>query len=186
MRPESSIIFLDIDGVLNCQLLFEERQISKKSKQKEVKKDQISRLEYYQSMLCPKRVKWLNSVCEETKADVVLSSSWRIGKTVQEMQDILDSVGATFKIISFTPNLGYARGVEIYEWLKKSIIYEVHGYHYFNFRKYVIIDDDSDMLLNQAPHFFQTDAYSGLTPNLCFRIKQFLKLQVNDTDSLPF
>ena len=38
---------------------------------------------------------------------------------------------------------------------------------------YVIIDDDSDMLLWQANHFFQTDSYSGLTPNICYRIKRY-------------
>jgi hypothetical protein len=39
---------------------------------------------------------------------------------------------------------------------------------------YVIIDDDSDMLLHQAEHFFLTDNYSGLTPNTCYKIKRYL------------
>ena len=47
------------------------------------------------------------------------------------------------------------------------------GIHYYDFYRFAIIDDDSDMLLNQQFNFFQTDNYSGLTPNICYRIKRF-------------
>ena len=50
---------------------------------------------------------------------------------------------------------------------------ETCGCHYYDFYNYVIIDDDSDMLLNQQEHFFNTDYYSGLTHNTCYRIKRF-------------
>ena len=35
------------------------------------------------------------------------------------------------------------------------------------------VDDDGDMLLWQQHNFFQTDNYSGLTPNICYKIKRF-------------
>jgi len=57
--------------------------------------------------------------------------------------------------------------------LKKNINIKEHGVNYYDFYKYAIIDDDSDMLLNQEQNFFQTDNYSGLTPNTCYKIKRF-------------
>ena len=39
--------------------------------------------------------------------------------------------------------------------------------------------DDSDMLLNQKEHFFQTDNYSGLTPTICYKIKRFITGRTN-------
>ena len=40
--------------------------------------------------------------------------------------------------------------------------------------KYVILDDDSDMLYWQRNSYFQVDSYSGLTPNLCYRVVNYL------------
>jgi hypothetical protein len=182
----TNIIFLDIDGVLNCQLFYEEsmwhkllldkiplyRQV-KKLLRKLLKRKDINWDEYYASQLCKNRIAMLNNLCEETDSVVVVSSSWRNGKTVDELQKILNNSGATFKIIDKTPFTGYERGTEISKWLKDNINKEEHGCLYFDFYRYAIIDDDSDMLLNQANHFFQTDNYSGLTHNTCYRIKRF-------------
>ncbi len=182
----TNIIFLDIDGVLNCQLFYEEsmwhkllldkiplyRQV-KRLLRKLLKKKDITRMEYYASQLCKNRIAMLNELCEETNSVIVVSSSWRNNKTVDELQLILNNSGATFKIIDKTPFTGYERGTEISKWLYDNINKEEHGCLYFDFYRYAIIDDDSDMLLNQANHFFQTDNYSGLTPNTCYRIKRF-------------
>lgn len=154
------IIFLDIDGVLNCQVFYE--------KNKQNVKAQYLKAEFYKSQLCPERIGWLNQLCIDTGAVVVISSSWRKGKTVDQLQEILNNSGATFTVKSKTPYTGYERGTEIKKWLQDNLT------HYYDFDKYVIIDDDSDMLLNQAQHFFKTDAYSGLTPNTCYKIKRFL------------
>lgn len=182
----TNIIFLDVDGVLNCQLFYEEsmwhkllldkiplyRQV-KKLLRKLLKKKDITRMEYYSSQLCKNRIAMLNELCLETNSVIVISSSWRNNKTVDELQLILNNSGATFKIIDKTPFTGYERGTEISKWLYDNINKEEHGCLYFDFYRYAIIDDDSDMLLNQANHFFQTDNYSGLTPNTCYRIKRF-------------
>lgn len=175
-----------MDGVLNCQLFYEEsmwhkllldkiplyRQV-KKLLRKLLKKKDITRMEYYSSQLCKNRIAMLNELCLETNSVIVISSSWRNNKTVDELQLILNNSGATFKIIDKTPFTGYERGTEISKWLYDNINKEEHGCLYFDFYRYAIIDDDSDMLLNQANHFFQTDNYSGLTPNTCYRIKRF-------------
>jgi len=147
------IIFLDIDGVLNCQVFYDRVD---KGSQERVRN------------ICNERVSWLNDLCEKIEADVVVSSTWRLGKTVEYLQKLLNDAGATFKVIDKTPDLrgeGCLRGNEIYLWLKKNRDYE--------FKNYVIIDDDSDMLLWQQNHFFKVDSYSGLTPNTCYKIKRF-------------
>lgn len=183
LRP---IIFLDIDGVLNCQLFYTERyahltkydgipfyKTVKKYLRKQVKRGDIRSLDYYKSEICCDRVSMISDLCEATGAIIVISSTWRLNKTVEQLQEIFDYCGGTFKVIGKTPYTGYERGTEISKWLHENIKPETHGCHYFDFYRYAIIDDDSDMLLNQRDHFFQTDDYSGLTPNTCYRIKRY-------------
>ena len=173
-----NIIFLDVDGVFNCQLFYNTKQFTdyrdaKKSLRKSVKAKEIEQLDYYSSQICRERISWFNELCKDTDSEVVVSSTWRMGKTIEQLQEIFDYCGGTFKVISKTEHLGYERGVEISKWLKNNIKEETHGCKYFDFYRYAIIDDDSDMLLNQQDHFFQTDTYSGLTPSTCYRIKRF-------------
>jgi hypothetical protein len=182
MQDKQPIIFLDIDGVFNCQLFYRSKQFNdykdaKKQLRKDVKAKKIESLYYYASQICKERVEWFNQLCVELNASIVISSTWRSNKTVEELQEIFDYCGGTFKIISKTPHTGYERGTEISKWLKENIKLETHGCHYFDFYNYVIIDDDSDMLLNQRFNFFQTDNYSGLTPTICYKIKRFIKHQ---------
>lgn len=172
------IIFLDIDGVFNCQLFYTSNQFkdykeAKKSLRKSVKVKHIERLDYYKSQICQERIGWFNTLCDDLKADVVISSTWRMGKTVEQLQEIFEYCGGRFNIIGKTPYTGFERGTEISKWLHDNINEETHGVNYYDFYQYAIIDDDSDMLLNQSMHFFQTDAYSGLTPTTCYKIKRF-------------
>lgn len=160
-----SIIFLDIDGVLNCELLYK------------VPRERP----YPLSEICLDRVKLLNDLCEEINAVVVISSSWR-HSGINYCRNTLKECGATFEIIDITPDMrGIARGNEIAKWLQDNIKPETYGCFYFDFKKYVIIDDDSDMLLNQKDHFFQTDSYSGLNYTHIFKIKKFL----NSVNNIP-
>ena len=175
------IIFLDIDGVFNCQLFFKENyKKAKKRLKKQVKSKEIEKLEYYKKQICIDRMNLFNELCTKINAKVVVSSSWRIGKTIQQLQEILNYCGATFQIIDKTERNGYERGTEIHKWLRDNIKIETYGKPYHLFCKYAIIDDDSDMLLNQREHFFQTDNYSGLTPTTCYKIELFYNRIVNN------
>lgn len=160
----SFIIFLDIDGVLNCELFYESRI-----------KDPTQDSSYHKNNICKDRILLLNDLCNDINAKIVISSTWRKGRSVEELQKIMNDCGGTFEIIDKTDNLNTVRGVEIQKWLKDNISVETHGCHYSDFNKYAIIDDDSDMLLEQSQHYFQTDFYSGLTNNTCYRIKRFSK-----------
>ena len=173
------IIFLDLDGVFNCQIFYESKQYkdykdANKKLKKSVKSGTISKLEYYSSKICRERIGWFNSLCKDIDAEVVISASIRVRKTVQELQEIFNYSGATFKIIGKTEKLGYERGIEISKWLRDNIKPETHGCEYFDFHSFAIIDDNSDFLINQRFNLFQTDEYSGLTPNTCYKIKRFI------------
>jgi len=184
-NPPRNIIFLDVDGVLNCQLFYTKRynhltrhdniplyKVVKKHLKKLVKRKEIGRMEYYKSEMCSDRMSWLNALCEETNSAVVLSASMRGRWTPLELNRIFQYCGATFTIIDKTPRTGYERGTDISLWLKDNCMYWF-GVNYYDFYRYAIIDDDSDILLNQQFNFFHTDNYSGLTPNTCYKIKRF-------------
>jgi len=181
----TNIIFLDVDGVLNCQLFYEERyahlhrfdgiplyKVVKRYLRKLLRTKQLLKLDYYKSEICPMRIGLLNELCEQTNSAVVLSASMRGQWNVEELQEIFNYCGATFKIIDKTGHCDCRiRGVEILQWLKDNCM-EWFGVNYYDFHRYAIIDDDSDMLLWQRGHFFQTDNYSGLTPTTTYKIKR--------------
>jgi histidinol phosphatase-like enzyme len=156
-----NIIFLDVDGVLNSEIFFAERI-------KNIKMGPTRNID-------PRAIQALNLLCNKVNAKVVISSSWKSGGLIF-MQDILKLAGATFDIIDITPDLRgdhCFRGNEIYLWIKENE--KLLGKPYTDYHSYVIIDDDSDMLLWQRENFFQTDYYSGLTPNICYKITRFFE-----------
>ena len=150
------IIFLDIDGVLNHQLWF---------KSQKDKKVIDTDLEYNRSMIDETRVDLLNDLIKETKAKVVISSSWRKNHTKEELQTMLEDKGYVYSV---------PRGNEIKAWLEtnKGILNNK-----MSNVPYVIFDDDSDMLLWQRENFFWVDPYCGLTPNTIYKAKRFLGVE---------
>lgn len=85
---------------------------------------------------------------------VVLSSTWRkFSEDVEFLQTFIP-------IYSKTPDTGKERGYDIKTWLDSN----PSG-------KYVIVDDDGDMLLEQLPHFIQTTFEDGLTESHVHRIR---------------
>lgn len=161
-RPVAKIIFLDFDGVLNNQLWYVANKGSRG-------RDDLD----------PQAIKYLNNLISETSAFVVVSSTWRLGRTVEELQEILDRNGFTGTVIGKTKDLRIGqdgdcvlRGNEILCWLKDNP--QLYGCSYWDYKNYVIFDDDSDMLLWQKDNYIQTDAYCGLTPTNCYKAKKIL------------
>ena len=182
-----NLLFLDFDGVINSQSFYIEKysyiaryddipfyKTVKKYLRKLVKTKQISDMEYYKNEIDTSKVLLLNELCAELNIGVIISSTWRLNKTIEQLQEILNNCGATFTIIDKTPYTGYERGTEISKWLEENVE-KWFDIKYYDFYKYVIIDDDSDMLLNQQHNFFQTDNHVGLTPTTIYKIKRFLK-----------
>jgi hypothetical protein len=142
------VIFLDIDGVLNNATKGTRRTI------KGMKGYHLND---------PRCVALLNNLTDVTQAKIVISSTWRLGETLENMQKICKCMGITAEVIGMTPSLrfpGAVRGNEILAWIKSNE--HIYG-NYHNFQNYVIIDDDSDMLLWQKDNFVLTDGEYGLT-----------------------
>ena len=128
---QTRVIFLDIDGVLAP----------------------IRRWDRYGD-LDPACIRVLNEIAASGRAAVVVSSTWRHGKTVADLQEMLEAVGFTGRVLDKTPSdlAGAGRGEEIAAWLAT---HPVGGY--------VIIDDHADMG-ELRTHLVQTNPAHGLQP----------------------
>jgi len=126
------IIFLDIDGVLNVISQGHDR---------------------FGSVFHSHFVDNLKMIIQETNADIVISSTWRVNG-LSEMKEMWSYRGLPGNVIDITPVSrwmdddeieGKDRGYEIKYWLEHHDI-----------DNYVIIDDDDDMLVEQMSNFVKT------------------------------
>ncbi len=177
------IIFLDIDGVLNSQLLFQ-RNYDKNKKRKRGNAE--SKEDYHLEQLDGIAISYLNGLIEKTGAKVVLSSTWRMGNTIEYIRDLLHKKGFKGELIDFTPihrHTASVRGNEIYQWINDNAQMLCGSNVGSDFKEYVIFDDDSDMLYWQRNNFIQVDAYCGLTPNQCHKAQFILCPEMKFSDS---
>jgi hypothetical protein len=155
------IIFLDIDGVLNCENAYRSGECNYTEWV-----NHLGDKDHHQSF-CSWSKDLLNKLIDETNAKIVISSTWR-SSGIEFMKSVWQHEGMHGEIIGLTPNFrgevdGYTipRGCEIDKWLDDS------GFRHINWDKdtqqeyinktsienYVIIDDDGDMLYGQRNHF---------------------------------
>jgi len=113
-------------------------------------------------------LKW---VCEVTETKIVISSTWRCNRDRKFFTDIFGD-----KIIHENWRTPWdlsdrdmnCRGDEIKRWLDSHQV-----------EKYLIIDDDSDMLEEQLPHLLLTNTYNGLMWNDMEKIRECLNTGAN-------
>jgi hypothetical protein len=120
------IIFLDIDGVLNVT---------------------CHARDSFGCMFWQPFVDNLKSIIDATGAKIVISSTWRFDglDRMKKMWEIRQLPG---EVIDITPHIDICkRGEEIEKWVNKNL---------HKVSKYVIIDDDKDMLHYQFKSFVQT------------------------------
>ncbi len=139
------VIFLDVDGVLNANRpVGEDHQFVLKN------------------WVLPHTVRHVNRIAAETGAVVCVSSTWRIGRELEDLKLDFAGVGLAAEIVgktasgpcSWHPGLECSqghRGAEIAHWLAEHPEVE----------SYVILDDSSDMgpLLDRL---VRTAWYKGL------------------------
>ena len=156
------IIFLDIDGVLNCEKAYRSGECNY------VKWNWDDGTEDHHQSFCSWSKELLNKLIDETDAKIVISSTWR-SSGIEFMKKVWELEGMHGEIIGITPSFrgdinGYTipRGCEIDYYLEHDL-----KFNHINWDKsvqqeyiertgvenYIIIDDDSDMLYGQRNHF---------------------------------
>ena len=97
---------------------------------------------------------WLNELYAEVPYDIVVTSTWRISMSVEELQYLLIKSGfrPEIRVIGKTPVLHKERGIEIQHWIDEN---QFTG-------DFVILDDDSDMA-HLSNKLVQCDTFIGFT-----------------------
>lgn len=155
------VIFLDVDGVLNSELSREQERNNFDN--------------WMEHEVSEMHVNNLKKIVDATGAQIVLSSSWRFDHPKATGRDfiadplmkILDrklkAIG--LDIIDVTPDLrGKIRGAEIQDWLDRHSEVE----------RFVILDDDVDMMEEQKPFFVNTTFKNGLTEEMANKAIEIL------------
>lgn len=127
-----------------------------------------------------KKMELVKRICDETGAKIVISSSWRVKDVETTLKSISESsrgndpfILAEY-VIDITPRFHFKyddKYITIHR--GEEIQYIIDKYKYKAYREpnldlkdrldnYVILDDDTDMLLWQADHFIKTDPYEGI------------------------
>ena len=124
------VIFLDIDGVLNCTSYFIERH-SEIAKLYENNKDNKRLLSLKRMMLDidNRKLELLKDIIDVTGAKVVVTSSWKRLDIFNDVEELLISMG--IPIVGTTKDKSYNRGTGIKKYLKENQVEE-----------YIVLDDD--------------------------------------------
>lgn len=126
-----NIIFLDVDGVLRTDA--SDRYWS------EVTGQPIPQ-SVFERLFSSRSITILNEIIYYTGSKVVITSTWRVQHTLDELKQIFKIRGFRGEIIDKTNIIG-SRGEEIQEWLDTNAV-----------NKYVVIDDSvKDILLHINP-----------------------------------
>ena len=149
------ILFLDIDGVLNsAQSSHMHHRERKKAERGEPSwLDCLGRRALREDEFCPIACSNLADILDIIPdLNIVVSSTWRMGRTVEELRDVLTKAGIPReRVLDKTIILHHEqRGVEIKEWLSRN-----------KTEVYCVLDDDSDMN-DVRDNFIQTDWLVGL------------------------
>ena len=144
-----NVIFLDIDGVLNCEDTPNPRK--------------------FPYIVDARLLSLLKELVARTRANVVLSSSWRtdpVGLLAAKYYDV--------PFIDVCPDLPeVSRCEEMLRWLSEH--QAVH--------RYVVIDDESDCL-DDLP-LFQPSSKTGLTIEIVEGVEKYLSGKTDDTMRQP-
>ena len=166
MQKIDKIIFLDVDGVLNHNAWY---------------KWVISHPEFLKNgghkNIDPRSVEKIIKICDETGARIVMSSSWRLWefyqtlKNLNRIRDLRPILDYMVGITERTENR--FRGQEIKYFLnncRKGNFMTANGNNlkkadieFAQFPKYIILDDETDMLEEQGAVFLHIDDRVGIT-----------------------
>jgi hypothetical protein len=157
-------LFLDIDGVLNTG------QYSNY-----LVNNGLCETDADGYLFDPEAVRDLEYIIEETDAEIVITSTWRLDGDMQALWRNRDLTG---EVIGITPtllrekaigkiNVYYGhRGMEVEAWLEDNAIAPY---------KYAILDDEDDYLPHQAEHLILTEPMTGITEDEAEKVISLLE-----------
>jgi hypothetical protein len=148
-RGGERVLFLDVDGVLNSATTRPDP-------------DRPG----FAAWLDPVHLAPLNRVLVATAARIVISSSWRVGRSVDDLRTLLGNFGVTAPVVGMTPVLAQRpRAEEIAAWLEEHPV-----------AAYAIVDDD--VVAEEGPlgeRFVRTSMLRGLTEEHVPRLVELLR-----------
>lgn len=159
-----NVLFLDIDGVLNSHEWYEKN------------KDEIMReggTSFWRSVaeLDPEACALVNAFCEEFDLKIVISSTWRKRHSATEIEAMFHKKGLFAEVVGTTPSINNVpRGREIAEFIKNHPAMQIE--------KFVIFDDDADMLQGQP--FVHTTWAKGVKEHNIEMARRVLNRQVTN------
>lgn len=173
-------LFLDIDGVLNTHMIYREPIEGRRM----IEKDG-----FYFELCWPsdKRVSnefavnWLSKLCLEYNLDIVITSTWLIGHSVEEIATCLYNSGLhkDVKVIDgCTTNQFKCRGVQIESWFDRHKLKIEDTIS-------VILDDDTDMVgfrKDYTPYLIKCDTYTGFGMVEYSKACEFIERQLGDNN----
>jgi len=143
----TKVIFLDIDGVITSPRVG------------------WHRFDVY-------AVQFLNWLCKEVDAKIVISSTWRYNHPKEEFEEFFTTIHENWRTpTDLLTNGSNCRGDEIALWLN----------NHPEVTQYVILDDDQDMLDTQLPYCVFTDHENGLQWRDMMQVKLLF-----DIDVIPY
>ena len=153
----TKVIFLDIDGVLNCH----RTAFGLGGIPHEFTPEGVAQLDAVAIGL-------IRSIAATAGAGLVLSSTWRLHHTAEEAAQ-----GLGLPIFDCTPRFAGIRGDEIQDWLNRHP--EVTDY--------AIVDDDRDMLPEQMHRLVHTSGFDGFSWANAMRLSQLMGIDIFDVIS---
>lgn len=165
------VIFLDFDGVLNSHqsATFWRNKRDQTKWENDMYRDWPGTLKEYIAMeFCPIALSNVEELIRRVPdLKVVVSSTWRIGETIETLKKILSPAKLVADaVIDITPIFRKRpRGNEIKAWL------DIHP----EVTDYIIIDDDNDMLPEQMEKFVHTSELHGFDYGSMLQALRILK-----------
>jgi hypothetical protein len=195
------VIFLDIDGVMNSRVFYEEKEKSRKltieywwrkltifsKKLFRVKPKYVSLADWKPSKksyefdfqfkrlkeeTCTQKWQWLSSFCNENDYKICISSVWK--NHFGDAECVLpDRWELALTKLGFKP--GTFVGITGRRMKCRGEEIKEWLDNHPEVEDYAILDDDSDMLPNQMSKYHQCDPWFGMSPNHLYRIKRKFK-----------
>ena len=152
-----NIIFLDLDGVLVTRKSIENLRDKK-----------LSSDERDLQSLDDDCIIALNKLISLTDSKIVISSSWRYGKTIDYFQQLFEKKNVNWEVIGLTPKTREdIRGKEISQWLENNKE---------NVKSFLILDDDVDDIWPFFPdNVLHTNMLDGFNEKLVKLATKILK-----------